>query len=470
MGSMKQDLTIALEASISDIRAALIREDYRSEASISDGVVRRLIADLGWPPYDTRVVFPQYLIGNRKVDFALCHPRDKPVVLLEVKNVGQAGERGELQLFEYCFHQGVPIAVLTDGRIWRLFYPAGEGSYADRLFCEMDLVNGSAAEIADGFIRYLAYSAIDSGDAQRRVREDCKAMQLQRQAAAIFPSVWDKLILGPDPLLVELFEEEVEAESGVRPRKQHVVAFIKEKGTSRITPSPVTRPLSRSLISAPPDPSTARYNSEHTLAAFLDNLLAEAQGTGTTWAEASKVACAEATRRGHKTRQTPATLKAHARYRGFVVLEGEKVDLLSPSVSNQAAVEVTPPADKWEPLTNLNPPSSQRPSCPAAIRFWDGSERPLKAWREILRSVVEKLNGDEKLTVNDLPIRSGSKRYCVHTKPFHPTGVGFTSPRSVGDGSLFVEAHVSSKAAREYAKLVLEHCGQNPEEVYLQVK
>ena len=47
---------------------------------------------------------------------------------------------------------------------------------------------------------------------------------------------------------------------------------------------------------------------------------------------------------------------------------------------------------------------------------------------------------------------------------------GFTSPRSVGDGSLFVEAHVSSKAAREYAKLVLEHCGQNPEEVYLQVK
>ena len=319
-------------------------------------------------------------------------------------------------------------------------------------------------------LRMASYSAIDSGDAQRRVREDCKAMQLQRQAAAIFPSVWDKLILGPDPLLVELFEEEVEAESGVRPRKQHVVAFIKEKGTSRITPSPVTRPLSRSLISAPPDPSTARYNSEHTLAAFLDNLLAEAQGTGTTWAEASKVACAEATRRGHKTRQTPATLKAHARYRGFVVLEGEKVDLLSPSVSNQAAVEVTPPADKWEPLTNLNPPSSQRPSCPAAIRFWDGSERPLKAWREILRSVVEKLNGDEKLTVNDLPIRSGSKRYCVHTKPFHPTGVGFTSPRSVGDGSLFVEAHVSSKAAREYAKLVLEHCGQNPEEVYLQVK
>lgn len=470
MGRMKQDLTVALEASISDIRAALIREDYRSEAAISDGVVRRLIADLGWPPYDTRIVFPQYPIGKRKVDFALCHPRDKPVVLLEVKNVGQADERGELQLFEYCLHQGVPIAVLTDGRIWKLFYPAGEGSYADRLFFEMDIVTGSAAEIADGLIRYLAYSAIDSGDARRRVREDCKAMQLQRHAAAIFPSVWNKLILGPDPLLVDLFEEEVEAESGVRPERHHVVAFIKEQGAARITPPPVTRPLARTLVPAQPDIRAVRNNREHTLAAFLDNLLKKAQAKGTTWAEVSKVACAEASRLGHKTKQTPSRLKAHARYRGFVVGEGEKVELLSPPISNQARLEVTPPADKWESLTKYNRPSSQRPSCPVAIRFWDGSERPMKAWWQILHSVVEKLNGDERLTVNDLPIRSGTRRYCVHSQPIHPTGVGFTSPRSVGDGSLFVEAHVSSKAAREYAKLVLEHCGQNPEEVYLKVK
>ena len=469
MGRMTRDAKTALEVSISDIRAALIREDYRSEAAVSDGVVRRLIADLGWPPYDTRVVFPQYPIVNRRVDFALCHPPGKPVVLLEVKNVGQADERGELQLFEYCFHQGVPIAVLTDGRIWKLFYPAGEGSYADRLFCEMDLVNGSAAEIADGFIRYLAYSAIDSGDARRRVREDCKAMQMQRQTAAIFPSVWNKLILGPDPLLVELFEEEVEAESGVQPVRKNVVAFIKEQGATRILPSLVTRPRSGTRISTQPDPS-ARINPEQTLATFLDNLLEEAQGAGTTWAEASRVACAEATRLGHRTKYTPGRLKAHARYRGFVVGEGEKIDLLSPSGSNKAALETAPLADRWEPLTKYNPSPSQRPSCPTAIRFWDGSERRLKAWWEILHSVVEKLNGDKRLTVKDLPIRSGSKRYCVHAKPFHPTGVGFTSPRRVGEGSLFVEAHVSSKAVREYAKLVLEHCGQNPEEVYLQVK
>ena len=94
--------------------------------------VRRLIEGLEWPPYETQIVFPQFPIEKRKVDFALCHPRGKPVVLLEVKNVGMANEKGERQLFEYCFHRGVPIAVLTDGRTWKMFYPAGEGSYTDR--------------------------------------------------------------------------------------------------------------------------------------------------------------------------------------------------------------------------------------------------------------------------------------------------------------------------------------------------
>ena len=121
--------------------------------------------------------------------------------------MGMADEKGERQLFEYCFHRGVPIAVLTDGRTWKLFYPAGEGSYTDRLFCGMDLIDGDAAEIANDLIRYLAYSAVKSGEARRRAQEDCKAGQQQRHAVAKFSSVWNKLLLEPDPTLVELFEE-----------------------------------------------------------------------------------------------------------------------------------------------------------------------------------------------------------------------------------------------------------------------
>ena len=245
-------------AEIVDIRAALIRGDYHSEIAISDGVVRRLIESLGWPRYDTQVVFPQFPIETRKVDFALCHPRGKPVVLLEVKNVGMADEKGERQLFQYCFHRGVPIAVLTDGRTWKLFYPAGEGSYTDRLFCGMDLIDGDAAEIANNLIRYLAHSAVKSGEAHRRAQEDCKAEQLKRQAATKFSSVWNKLLLGPDSSLVDLFEKKVETASGVRPARQHVVTFIREQRSERISPPPVTKPRPISPKSAQPDPGSGK--------------------------------------------------------------------------------------------------------------------------------------------------------------------------------------------------------------------
>ena len=63
----------------------------------------------------------------------------------------------------------------------------------------MDLVDGDEAEIANDLIRYLAYSAVKSGEARRRAQEDCKAAQLQRQAATKFSSVWNKLLSGPGP-------------------------------------------------------------------------------------------------------------------------------------------------------------------------------------------------------------------------------------------------------------------------------
>ena len=253
--------TKQLIAEIVDIRAALIRKDYQSEIAISYGVVRRLIEGLGWPRYDTQVLFPQFPIETRKVDFALCHPRGKPVVLLEVKNVGKADEKGERQLFEYCFHGGAPIAILTAGRTWKLFYPAGEGSYTDRLFCRTDLIDGDEAEIANNLMRYLAYNAVKSGEARRRAQEACKAEQLQRQAATKFSSVWNKLLYGPNPILVELFEKEVETESGVRPVRQRVVTFIRKQRADRIAPPPETKPWPRSRKSAQTDPGHGKDKS-----------------------------------------------------------------------------------------------------------------------------------------------------------------------------------------------------------------
>jgi len=77
---------------------------------------------LGWPSYDTQIIIPEYSLEGRRVDFALCHTTGKPIAFIEVNQLGQS-EGAERQLFEYAFHKGIPVAILTDGQEWNFFLP-----------------------------------------------------------------------------------------------------------------------------------------------------------------------------------------------------------------------------------------------------------------------------------------------------------------------------------------------------------
>lgn len=168
---MTENLTLQIE----EIRNSLTRGDFANEAQISRSVVMRLLNTLGWNVWDPKVVIPEFPIKRRKVDYALCHPPGKPSVLVEVKDVGKANAKGEDQLFKYCFGQGVPLAVLTDGRSWGFFFPAGQGSYQERRFATVDLVNDDAAEGAERISRYLAFETVRAGEAHRRAHDGMRS-------------------------------------------------------------------------------------------------------------------------------------------------------------------------------------------------------------------------------------------------------------------------------------------------------
>ena len=88
---------------LTELAEEIAAGSFRNEAEISQGVVKRVLHEMGWPVFDIRVVAPEFKIGVRKVDYALCHPPGKPAMLVEVKDLGKADEKGEMQLFEYCF-------------------------------------------------------------------------------------------------------------------------------------------------------------------------------------------------------------------------------------------------------------------------------------------------------------------------------------------------------------------------------
>lgn len=217
---------MTLKEHIDDIRDRLKKGEFPNEAAVCDDIVRRLVHELGWPRYQSQIVYPQYPVEGGRVDFALCHPPSKPRVFIEVKHVEKI-EGAEEQLFRYAFQRGVPIAVLTDGREWQFFYPTGEGTWAERKVCELDLITGESAENAEIFNRYLNYESIRTGEAVEAIKEDYEKVLQQRQVATRLPQAWGKLLEEADEFLLHAVAEKTEDLCGYKPTDEQVLDFLK---------------------------------------------------------------------------------------------------------------------------------------------------------------------------------------------------------------------------------------------------
>jgi predicted type IV restriction endonuclease len=99
-----------LETTLTDVTMRLRRGRFPNEQAISQGIILRVLQELGWDSWDTTVVWPEYSTGQGRADFALCHPPSKPAVFIEVKQPGKA-EDAVRQALEYAFHTGVPFTV-----------------------------------------------------------------------------------------------------------------------------------------------------------------------------------------------------------------------------------------------------------------------------------------------------------------------------------------------------------------------
>jgi predicted type IV restriction endonuclease len=239
---------MTLEEHIEAIRAGIKKSRFSNEASVSQGIVLRLLQALSWPTYDTQVVCPEYSLKGRRVDFALCHPVGKPIAFVEVKQIGQSGG-AERQLFEYAFHVGVPLAILTDGQEWNFFLPGEQGDYGERRVYKLDLVERDIAECVSRLNRYLTYQAVVSGAAIEAAREDYRTVSRERQMADALPKAWAKLVDEEDELLLEIVADRVESLCGYKPDPDTVAGFLKESISLRLSPGAPTPPQIR-----PPTP------------------------------------------------------------------------------------------------------------------------------------------------------------------------------------------------------------------------
>src|SRR5574341_92220 len=217
-----------LNKHISEIQKGIREGLFSNEASVSQGIVLRLLQALNWPTYDTQVVWPEYMVEGRLVDYALCHPNKNSVIFIEVKMLGKSSNAEKL-LFEYAFHLGVPMAVLTDGSEWHFFLPGEQGLYQERRVYKLDLLERNTEEISQRLTRYLSYEAVCTKEALHAAREDYKNVSKQRELKKTLPLAWSKLIEEPDDLLVALLIDKVESLCGYKPDESMVVTFLADK-------------------------------------------------------------------------------------------------------------------------------------------------------------------------------------------------------------------------------------------------
>lgn len=198
---------------------------YVNEAAITHGIVTPILQELGWDTADPRQVVPEYGNARGRVDFALIGLGQKPSIFIEVKQVGRAID-GDRQLFEYAFHQGVPLCVLTDGREWSFYLPSGQGSYDDRRVYRLQLDDRSPAEAQQVLERYLLRHCVLDQTAFENARRDHQAIAGKREALAVLPRAWADLINEGHELLVDTLVDKAEALSGYSPSGTDALAFL----------------------------------------------------------------------------------------------------------------------------------------------------------------------------------------------------------------------------------------------------
>ena len=221
---------MTLKEHIDDIRNELEHRQFTNETAVRLGIIDPLLKELGWPTSKTQVVFPEYTVERGKVDYALCHPPATPRIFIEAKQVGKL-DGAERQLFEYAVHQGVRVAILTDGRKWVFFYPPGEGTYEERKVVELDLLMGDREENAYRLNRYLNYESVRTGNAFLSIEEDYRNFSRQRELAQRLPEVWHKILEERNQILLQLLIEDTKKVCRYIPTEEEVLAFLESLTT-----------------------------------------------------------------------------------------------------------------------------------------------------------------------------------------------------------------------------------------------
>ncbi len=197
------------------------------EAATKQAVIMRILSCLGWDPFNIDEIYPEYSVGNKRVDYALRY-NDKNKVFIEVKKIGEDLEKHQEQLLKYSFEEGVKLAILTNGISWWFYLPLYEGNWEQRKFYTIELYDQKTEDIVEKFEEFLSKENVASDKAIENAEKIYRSIQKRYLIKDTLPKAWEKIMTEPDELLVELLAYTVERLCGYKPDYEIVRKFLME--------------------------------------------------------------------------------------------------------------------------------------------------------------------------------------------------------------------------------------------------
>jgi len=206
---------------LADVKKKLCNGAYKNEEHVRLCLVARILLELGWNIWDPSQVDAEFRPvpseDNTRVDLALFAKPGSPSAFVEIKAVGKMDIGStEVQLRNYNRDNTALFSIMTDGLIWRFYYPRSGGPFPDKCFKVIDLRNDSEDEILTAFETFLNKENILNGEAEKQANKRLKLTQRQKAMEGVLPEARNLTLNPPFPSLPQAIVEMLEK------RGQHV--------------------------------------------------------------------------------------------------------------------------------------------------------------------------------------------------------------------------------------------------------
>jgi len=195
------------------------------EAATKQAIIVKLLSLLGWDIFNIDEVTPEYSVGGRRVDYSL-RISNANKAFIEVKKIGEELENHQEQLLNYSFQEGVKLATLTNGATWWFYLPLHEGSWEQRKFYTIDILQQESKDIVSKLVNFLSKDNIGSGKAIQNAEAIYKGQQKLNILKETLPKAWNKIIDEADDLLIDLINETTEKLCGFKADTELVEQFL----------------------------------------------------------------------------------------------------------------------------------------------------------------------------------------------------------------------------------------------------